>query len=120
MKSIALATVCLVALAGAGDVLAKEFRIEKLGTTCVGGVEANPVVHQGRLYHFESFRDTSNGRVWGPNRCGRFRDLEGDVNAPLGPAPKGLYFACAFVEGEKIVVTGVERPCESFFAPAGR
>ena len=99
-----------VAVAGLLSVHARELKIEKLGTTCVGGVEANPLVYRGRLYHFESFRDSSKGRVWGPNRCGRFRDLEGDLNEPLAPAPKGLYFACAFVEGEKVVVTGVKSP----------
>ena len=108
MKTTLMIGAALAAVALSEAASAAELKIEKLGTTCVGGVEANPVVHQGRLYHFESFRDSSKGRVWGPNRCGRFRDLEGDLNHPLAPAPKGLYFACAFVEGEKIVVTGVK------------
>lgn len=77
--------------------------IQKLGTVDLDLVETTPVVIKGRLWRFEWVR----AEYWDNRRKTnyfRFRDpVNGEVSAPFAD---GHEFGSAFVEGDKVYVTG--------------
>lgn len=108
---IAVAGSCLALSAGA-----KAVELKKLGTIDEGIVEANPIVFKGKPYLFEYIRYfTHNPRIKGVRYHGntlgtsyfRFRDLT-DMKTVTPPFAKGLHMGCAYVDGDRVIVTCVE------------
>ena len=90
----------------------RPIRLEKLGTYDMYIVEANPVVFKGRLWLFEYIRWLAQDNRYRLNDTGesyfRFRNPFNlaEVTPPFG---KGLHMGCAFVDGDRVVVTAVEK-----------
>jgi len=87
-------------------------RLKKLGTFDSFIVEANPIVFKGRLLLMEYIRWMSPELHYRGNDLGtsyfRFREI-GDLKTCTPPFGKGLHMGNAFVAGDKVVVTAVER-----------
>jgi hypothetical protein len=77
--------------------------IRKLGTIDLDLVEATPVVFKGRIYRFESVRDTYWANPTGKNYF-RFVDRETGRTTPAFAQDRAL--GSAFVEGGTVYVTG--------------
>lgn len=86
--------------------------VRKLGTYDLFIVEASPVVFNGRLWIMEYIRWFRPDKRYRGNETGdsyfRFRD-GGDMKTVTPPFAKGLHLGSAFVEGDRVVVTAVER-----------
>ena len=87
--------------------------VEKLGTTVVGLAESNPIVYRGTNYVWESVRAGAPGNELG-QPYGRLR-VVAEPNRTIGPFARGLCLSCAFVAGERIVVTGTRRWADDTF-----
>lgn len=100
------------AVAVAGRASAAPVRLRKCGTIDEFIVEANPVVFKGRPWLFEYIRYSNEAKKYPGNTLGcsyfRFLDLT-DMKTVSPPFGKGLHMGNAFVEGDRVVVTCVER-----------
>lgn len=83
--------------------------IRKLGTIDLDLVETTPIVFQGRLWRFEWVRQGVGQQYWANQRRTnyfRFRNPEsGEVTPPFAD---GHEFGSAFVEGDRVFVTGTQ------------
>ena len=106
--SLALAG-CVVPRCMCGKVPVK---LKKLGTYDIFIVEANPVVFKGRLLMMEYIRYESPEKRYRFNDVGksyfRFRDMAG-MKTFTPSFGIGLHMGNAFVAGDKVVVTAVEK-----------
>ncbi|MBQ7190857.1 MAG: hypothetical protein IJR99_15735 [Kiritimatiellae bacterium] len=102
----------VAALCAAANVVAEDAVIRRLGTIDEYIVETSPIVHKGRLWLFEYIRYTNENKKYAGNSLGvsyfRFRDLE-TLQDFTPPFAKGLHLGSAFVEGDRVVVTGVSK-----------
>ena len=86
-------------------------KITKLGTIETDIVESNPIVWKGKLYRFDYIRADRGNR----NYCGRadrssyFRFVDVATNEVVTTFGSGLHMGSAFTNGEKIVVTCIDR-----------
>src|SRR6185369_14696823 len=81
--------------------------IRKLGTIDLDMVETTPVVLNGKLWRFEWVRQGTGQQYWNNVRRTnyfRFRDPAGET--VTSPFAEGHEFGSAFVEGDKVYVTG--------------
>lgn len=87
-------------------------RLRKLGTFDLFVVEANPIVFRGKLWLMEYIRWERPDKRYRFNETGdsyfRFLDM-GDMKTVTPPFGKGLHMGNAFVAGDRVVVTAVER-----------
>ncbi len=84
--------------------------IVKHGTITCDLVETNPVIWKDRLLRFESVRDNQRGNESG-RHCFRFVDWHsGEATPTFGEDYK---FGCAFVAGDRMIVTGSSPGCLS-------
>ena len=82
--------------------------IRKLGTLDLDMVETTPIVLNGKLWRFEWVRQGTGQQYWDNARRTnyfRFRDQSGAVTPAFAD---GHEFGSAFVEGDKVYVTGTE------------
>lgn len=87
-------------------------RLEKLGTYDIFIVEANPVVFKGRLLMMEYIRHFRPDKRYRFNDTGdsyfRFREMS-DMHTFTAPFGHGLHAGNAYVAGDKMIVTGVDK-----------
>lgn len=86
--------------------------LKKLGTYDIFIVEANPVVFGGKLWMMEYIRYERPDKRYRFNDTGasyfRFRDMS-DMKTFTPPFARGLHMGNAFVAGDRVVVTAVEK-----------
>lgn len=104
---------CVRGLVGSdGDAAKHPVRLTKLGTFDRFIVEANPIVFRGRLLLMEYIRWHSPDKRYRFNDTGdsyfRFRDMS-DMKTFTPSFGAGLHMGNAFVAGDKVVVTAVEK-----------
>ena len=87
-------------------------KLSKLGTFDIFIVEATPIVFKGRLMLMEYIRWSSPVKRYRDNDTGesylRFRDMS-DMSSFTPPFGHGLHLGSAFVDGNRVIVTAVER-----------
>ncbi len=83
----------------------KRPNIVKLGTIDLDLVECTPIVFKDRLYRFEYVRER-----YKPNTTGDsyFRFIDMETNEPTKGFAKGYHLGSAFVDRDKVYVTGVD------------
>jgi hypothetical protein len=81
-------------------------RITKLGTIDCDLVETNPVVFGGRLYRFEYVRQSYAGNQM---ENSYFRLVDHETGECTPDFAHGYHLGCAFVEGDTVYVTAVDR-----------
>ena len=83
----------------------KRPNIVKLGTVDLDLVECTPIVFKDRLYRFEYVRER-----YKPNTTGDsyFRFIDMETNESTKRFAKGYHLGSAFVDGDKVYVSGVD------------
>ena len=88
-------------------------KLTKLGTYDMFIVEANPVVFKGKLWMMEYIRWERSDKRYRFNNTGdsyfRFRDMSGKMDRFTPAFANGLHMGCAFVEGDTVYVTAVNK-----------
>lgn len=87
-------------------------RLRKLGTFDLFVVEANPIVFRGKLWLMEYIRWMDSNLKYRYNDIGRsyFRFVDmADMRMVAPPFGQGLHMGNAFVNGDRVFVTAVDR-----------
>jgi hypothetical protein len=97
--------ICMLAVLPASGGESGRPRIVKHGTIDLDLVETTPVVFHGRLLRYEYVRDR-----YLPNKTGDsyFRFVDVETGEPTPGFAKGFHLGSAFVDGDKMVVTGTD------------
>lgn len=83
--------------------------IRKLGTIDLDMVESTPIVFRGKLWRFEWVRQGAGQQYWNNRRqTNYFRFRNPTTREVTPPFADGHEFGSAFVEGDKVYVTGTQ------------
>ncbi len=103
---LGLVVLMVFGLTGSTSEKAQRPTIKKLGTIDLLMVETTPVVFKDRLYRFEYVRANYQANQTGASYF-RFIDVATDKATPA--FAKGQHLGCAFVEGDRVYVYGVDK-----------